>query len=198
MLPVIEHCSQFFVNNLSLDNIKAMQSIAEIYNLRNLSEASHQFILKNFAKFAKTDYYKQLPLSEICKLLKDNELRVHSELRLFKYVSDWIMYSRKNRESLASNLLRNIRLPYLSTEELESILKYSFVKANRHCQALIQKVIHFKAHPREQIFQQTSYSKVRGEQYVLSFGCSDTAMHCCILYKGNFFYSAVIQVKRGL
>ena len=187
VVPVIQHCSQFFITNLSLDNIKTMQVIAEIYHLKDLKEASQQFILKNFAKFAKTDYYKQLPLSEICKLLKDNNLRVHSELKVFKYVAEWVLYSRKNRESLASNLLKNIRLPYLTKDELESLLKYPFVKANRHCQSLIEKVIQFKEHPSEQIFHSTSYTQVRSEPYLLSFGCSDVAMHCCILYHGNWY-----------
>ncbi len=187
VLPVIQHCSQFFIANLSLDNIKTMQVIAEIYHLRDLKEASHQFIVKNFSKFAKTEYYKQLPLSEICKLLKDNNLRVHSELKVFKYVAEWVLYSGKNRESLASNLLKHIRLPYMSKEELESLLKFPFVKANRHCQSLIQRVIQFKAHPKEQIFQTTSYTQVRSEPYLLSFGCSDVAMHCCLLYHGNWY-----------
>ena len=187
VLPVIQHCSQFFISNLSLDNIKTMQVIAETYHLKDLKEASQQFVLKNFAKFAKTDYYKQLPLSEICKLLKDNNLRVHSELKVFKYVAEWVLYSRKNRESLASNLLRNIRLPYLTQEELESLLKYPFVKANRHCQSLIQKVIQYKEHPNDQIFHTASYTQVRSEPYLLSFGCSDVAMHSCILYHGNWY-----------
>ena len=163
------------------------QSIADIFNVEQLKKAIHEFLIVKFNKFAKTTYFKQLPLSEVCKLLKDNDLRCTSEFKLIKIVFDWIKYSRENREPLIGNIMKYIRLAFMTSEELQYLLKIPFIKNNRHCVGLIEEAMYFRDHPNEQIMLVSSSTEVRSVEYIIAFGCAQQqTLHSCILYHGDW------------
>ncbi len=188
LTPVINQCSQFFIHNLSLDTIKDVLSIAAVYQMQDLQAATHNFLLQNFTRFARTAYFKQLPLSEVVALIKDNGLKCQSEYKLYKLIqSEWVSYSRENRQGLVNNILKNIRIVYMNFEELKYLLKVPFIKKNRHCIALINKAIYFKTHPNEQALIQGTYTEARSDPYIITFGSNNTTMHSCILYSGEWY-----------
>lgn len=59
-------------------------------------------------------------------MLAENSLRVNSEFRLFELVLRWIKFDREARQSSVAELMRNIRLPLLSGEELVEKVRMTF------------------------------------------------------------------------
>ena len=95
--------------------------------------------------------------------------------------------SSDTRNTLAGNILKHVRLAYMSPEELKYIRKLPFVENNRVCTEMLDKAIYFREHPKEQILLMTRANEVRNEPFIVTFGCNDRAMHACIMYKGTWY-----------
>ena len=184
--PAIEGCTCFFIQNLSLENIKDMQAIADTYQLQDLKNACHNFLVRNFTKFANTEYFKNLPVSEAVKLVRDNSIRCKSEYKIFKLVWGWMKHNKEDRAGLASNFLKHLRLPFMKEAELKELESLPFIQKNKHCRNYLEKARYFKEHPEKQAILEHPTFTVRSEEYVVAFGCGKASMHCCVLFDGEW------------
>lgn len=152
-----------------------------------LEDAIHCLLVRKFTKFSRTNYFKQLPLPEISKLLKEDTLSCSSEFKLMKIIFEWIKYSSESRESLISNLMKNVRLVFMSNEELQNLKQVPFIRKNRHCLSIIEKALYFKNHPQEQALLVSPEYETRNAKHVVAFACNqERARTTCILYKGQW------------
>ena len=187
MSSIQDLCSQYLTQTLSMENIREVQSIAEVYQLQDLKGAAHNYVLQHFANFARTDYFKQLPVSEVCKLLRDSGLRCQSEFKIFRFAMEWIRYSRENRESLIGNIMKNIRLSLMTPEELRHLKKFPCINQNKYCVTMIDEALYFRDHPIEQAMLVSPVHQVRSDPCIFTFGNNEKAMHSCLLKGGQWF-----------
>ena len=88
--------------------------------------------MENFETVSDTEQYYTLLSSQLSSLLQENSLNVTSEYLLFKMLLRWIDHSPLEREGCIAALMRNIRLPLLSGEELvEKVSKVPVMMQNR-------------------------------------------------------------------
>ena len=111
-------CRTYLKASLTVKNFVDILNIPELYFLLSLQKAEKQFILKNFEELAESEQYPLLNDRQLVDILNENGLRVISEFVLFNIVLKWIQHSPDEREQFIADLMKNIRLPLLSGEEL--------------------------------------------------------------------------------
>ena len=118
---VIALCDEYLGSNImTMDNCVDIFNISESFPTLTTHAKVRRFILGNFEKIAGYNAFYELSCSQLASLLDENSLCVKSEFTLFKLVLKWIRYDVRNRLNDIATLIRNIRLPAVFTQRIES------------------------------------------------------------------------------
>lgn len=96
---------------------------AEKYSIDSLKESCLDFIAKHSCDVFSTAPFAQLPVEVVTTLLARDD--VHAwELDIFYAVQSWIAHD-VSRKAHSAELLKHVRLPLISTEDLLSVVRDS-------------------------------------------------------------------------
>lgn len=180
---VMELCSRYLLSKLCLDNYGEMSALAIMYNMRELKKGIREYILNNFVKFAKSDYFMELSVGEVCDLLQEDRLCCPSEHKLFSLTWDWIRHDVEHRMQTASRLLEHIRFPFMSHHELQHLRKHRLMAKCGQARQLLTEASEFKSAPENFLFREDARTRIRSEEFLTTFCCADSVMQCCVYYR---------------
>lgn len=174
----VELCARFLDHAITVDNCVDILNITELYSLSKSQTKVRSFILKNFEKLSEYEEFFKLSCNQLSSLLAENSLGVSSEYVLFELVLKWIRFDEAQRERLIAPLMRNIRLPLLSGEELvEKVSRVRMMTANDECFKLLVEAKDYHIVINKQPLLQSSRTQVRSEKYKIVI-CHDENLEC--------------------
>jgi len=127
---VIERCTVFLEQKISMDNCLAIASMAEIYGQLALAERAYRYICAHFKEFADSGDFKDVKLEQLHFILSSNYPIDVSELELVRLLCSYGLDQQLD-ESALRELLRLIKWQYIGYDELKSLqqlLNYSLVE----------------------------------------------------------------------
>ena len=131
-------CTTFIEKTISVDNCVDVLNTAEFYSLERCKHVAMDFVLNNFETVAASDQYNKFTAKQLSAFLADDNLKVLSEYKLFDLLLKWISCDRTQRECHTSQLMRNIRLPLFTGEELvEKVSKVPIMTLDPDCNRLL-------------------------------------------------------------
>ncbi|KAK6963064.1 kelch-like protein 40 [Biomphalaria glabrata] len=87
---LITECEEFAKTSLSLNNYIEYYKLAKLFDSKEVTEVIWSFILKNADSFFQTDFFFEMQISDVMKLIKSRDLEIISEdlvvIALFKWV----------------------------------------------------------------------------------------------------------------
>ena len=183
---VMELCSKFLLSKLCLENYDEMSAVAVMYNIISLKRGIREYVLNNFAKFATSDFFKEFSVSEVSDVLKEDKLSCPSEHKLFCLTWDWIRHDIDNRIQNASQLLEHIRFPFMSNYELQHLRKHRLMAKSGQARQLLNEAAEFKAAPDTFLFRTNERTRIRSEEFLITFCYADSIMHSCVYYRDKW------------
>ena len=87
---VLEFCSQYIRDRLTIDNCLEFLNMAEMFELSTAQVDIKKFILENFVDVAQNENFLEISLDLLCELLVDDRLKADSELEVFKVITSLI------------------------------------------------------------------------------------------------------------
>ncbi|KAH3769879.1 kelch-like protein 13 isoform X2 [Dreissena polymorpha] len=163
----VELCSKYIESSIVVDNCVDVLNLAELYSLSATYRKAQHFMLKHFEVMAKMGQYMKLNHNQLSQLLEDNSLRISSEYQLFELVLCW-MQGKKEREQYVSELMRNVRLPLLSGEELvEKVSIVPLMRDNKECHELLTEAKDYHIVVSKQPLLQSKRTQVRASEKYL-------------------------------
>ena len=177
---VVDLCSRFLDSAVTIENCVDVLNITELYALDDSLAAVRAFILRHFEDLADgaSDEYSKLSCAQLASLLAENSLRVLSEYRLFELVLRWINHDVDRRRSHVAALIRNVRLPLCSGEELvEKVSRVDMVVADQECFRLLVEAKDYHIVVNKQPVLQSSRTQVRSVNPML-VQCHDENLEC--------------------
>lgn len=184
----VELCARFLDHAVTVENCVDILNITELYSLTKSQAKVRTFILKNFELIADCDEFFKLSCAQLASLLSENSLCVQSEYILFELVLKWIEFEEAERRLNIAALMRNIRLPLLSGEELvEKVSRVEMMTSNDECFKLLVEAKDYHIIVNKQPLLQSSRTHVRSEKHRLVI-CHDENLECLDFETGHHTY----------
>lgn len=148
---------------VSLDNCVEVGRIANTYNLTEVDKYVNNFILKNFPSLLGTGEFVKLPFERLAFVLSSNSLKHCSELDLFTAACRWLRYE-DSRMDCASKLMKNIRFPLMSPQELlNHVQTVDFMRTDNTCVNLLLEASNYQMMPYMQPVMQSERTAIRSD-----------------------------------
>lgn len=121
---IVNLCLQFLFTQIKEHWLKILDLVNK-YSLFVLGIEVQNFLLHNFETIsAEMDKFGEIPYEVLFSLAQDPRINISSEFKLFKIVVKWINYKFEERADYFDCFLTVIRLPLMSTDELEEVAMY--------------------------------------------------------------------------
>ncbi|KAB0390241.1 hypothetical protein E2I00_000842, partial [Balaenoptera physalus] len=164
---LVKMCSDFLIQEMSVENCMYIANIAETYSLRNAKAAAQKFIRDNFLEFAESDQFMKLTFEQINELLIDDDLQLPSEIVAFQIAMKWLEFDQK-RVKYAADLLSNIRFGTISAQDLVSYVQsVPRMMQDADCHKLLVDAMNYHLLPYHQNTLQSRRTRIRGGCRVL-------------------------------
>ncbi|XP_046356512.2 kelch-like protein 12 [Haliotis rufescens] len=145
---VKEACCSFLENQLDSSNCLGIKIFAEQHSCKALWEAAESYSLHHFEEVVGQEEFKTLPLAEMERLIKSDELQVNSEEPVFQAVIDWVKYDRESRCECLPQLLNYVRLPLLTARYITDVIdQENLVRRSHKCRDLLDEAKKFHLRP---------------------------------------------------
>lgn len=105
-----EKCAAFYDQNMDAENCLSVCAIADQYNFENLNARADDFLHTQFMDVMKHNEFLQLKGDELLKLVKSENILVHSETDILDGISKWIQFDVDGRKDLYKDLIMNVNL----------------------------------------------------------------------------------------
>ncbi|XP_074134465.1 kelch-like protein 13 isoform X5 [Sminthopsis crassicaudata] len=163
ILPILDFCKVFLISGVSLDNCVEVGRIANTYNLTEVDKYVNNFILKNFLSILNSGEFVKLPFERLAFVLSSNSLKHCSELDLFKAACRWLR-SDDLRMEFASKLMKNIRFPMMSPQDLINYVQaVDFMRTDNTCVNLLLEASNYQMMPYMQPVMQSERTAIRSD-----------------------------------
>ena len=137
---VTEACCSFLKNNLEPSNCLGIWQLGQTHSCYDLADDSLRYCLERFQDVCKQDEYLQLSANQIEEYLSHDELSVKHEGLVYEALIAWIDH-KDDRKIYLEKLLGVVRLPYLSTTFLHSVLETPRIKQTPLCVRQLQNAL---------------------------------------------------------
>ncbi|KAL3860054.1 hypothetical protein ACJMK2_010226 [Sinanodonta woodiana] len=159
----VDLCIKYLEEAITVDNCVDILNLVELYALNaDQSKFALDFMLINFEIVAESSQFYSLSHTQLSSMLRENSLIVMSEYRLFQFVLRWIEYDKAQRVVYVPDLMKNVRLPLLTGEELvEKVSVKDIMKENKYCSTLLTEAKDYHIVVSKQPLLQNSCTQVR-------------------------------------
>ncbi|XP_070785893.1 kelch-like protein 33 [Enoplosus armatus] len=120
-------CVDFLRDRMDESTCLDVLVLAETYGLVQLGQAAEEYIQAHFQCISAGEKFKDVPCSLLDRLLEKDSLCVESEIVAFRAVVSWVEDNPKKRLPALPGLLHRVRLPLLSSSELQEALSCSLL-----------------------------------------------------------------------
>ena len=107
-------CCQFLESTVDIENCFTISTIADAFSCDGLTQTVTQYMNRKFTKLAKTETFLKLAREDIVKFLSSDDIQIENEEQLLEIIKDWINYNPEVRKDYFTELLKLIRLPFIS------------------------------------------------------------------------------------
>ena len=112
---LVEHCCEFLISELTVDNSLGILSFAELHFCTDLSKTVLNYVHRHFEDVCKTEEFLQLDWSILLSFLKSDSINIPSEDDVFVNLLKWTKHDIKNRRKYIKQLLSHVKLPLVSS-----------------------------------------------------------------------------------
>ncbi|XP_022810562.1 kelch-like protein 2 [Stylophora pistillata] len=114
---------------------------AEKYDCEELVSDSKSFIHENFASVAVMDEFLSLEAKEVERWISSDEIVVEAEADVFQILQKWVEHDKSERKAAFEELLRHVRLDFVSRDYLLNVVTNELVRDNAGCFRLVSDAI---------------------------------------------------------
>ncbi|PFX22730.1 Kelch-like protein 12 [Stylophora pistillata] len=118
---VKEACCRFLQRILDMENCLMVLSMADTFSCSGLIQTVTQYVNREFSEVAKTESFLKLSKEEIIKFLSSDDISIENEDQLLEIVIHWISYDPEVRKDFCGELLKLVRLPFVSLSQLHDL-----------------------------------------------------------------------------
>lgn len=116
-----DNCTEFYIEKLNASNCLGVWEMAELYNIKRLKEAAHDFVLDYFGEVSACHEFLLLDIDQLSVLLQDDDLIVPREEDVFIALMDWVKHDLDDRKPLLENLLKCVRFIHVKDSVSDSL-----------------------------------------------------------------------------
>nr|XP_020659507.1 kelch-like protein 6 [Pogona vitticeps]XP_020659508.1 kelch-like protein 6 [Pogona vitticeps]XP_020659509.1 kelch-like protein 6 [Pogona vitticeps]XP_020659510.1 kelch-like protein 6 [Pogona vitticeps] len=121
ILPLQEIIGRFLADSISMDSSLGIYALAYAHNYRALLRVASHYITLNFEPLSVHEAFPGLDLSTVDSIISSDKLLVSSELTVYHAVQHWVRSQPAEHLLLIKRLLRQVRLPLLTAEEVATV-----------------------------------------------------------------------------
>ena len=114
---------------------------AEKYDCEELLNDSKSFIYANFASVADMNEFLSLEAKEVERWISSDEIVVETEADVFQIAQKWVEHNKSERKAAFEELLRHVRLVFVSRDYLLNVVTNELVRDNAGCFTLVSDAI---------------------------------------------------------
>ena len=114
---------------------------AEKYDCEELLNESKSFIHANFASVADMNEFLSLEAKEVERWISSDEIVVETEADVFQIAQKWVEHNKSERKAAFEELLRHVRLVFVSRDYLLNVVTNELVRENAGCFTLVSDAI---------------------------------------------------------
>ena len=114
---------------------------AEKYDCEELLNESKSFIHANFASVADMNEFLSLEAKEVERWISSDEIVVETEADVFQIAQKWVEHNKGERKAAFEELLRHVRLVFVSRDYLLNVVTNELVRDNAGCFTLVSDAI---------------------------------------------------------
>ena len=114
---------------------------AEKYDCEELLNDSKSFIHANFRSVADMSEFLSLDAKEVERWISSDEIVVETEADVFQIAQKWVEHNKSERKAVFEELLRHVRLVFVSRDYLLNVATNEFVRDNAGCFTLVSDAI---------------------------------------------------------
>ena len=116
--------------------------LAEKYDCEELLNDSKSFIHANFASVADMKEFLSLEeAKEVERWISSDEIVVETEADVFQIAQKWVEHNKSERKAVFEELLRHVRLVFVSRDYLLNVATNELVRDNAGCFTLVSDAI---------------------------------------------------------
>ena len=115
--------------------------LAEKYDCEELLNDSKSFIHANFASVADMKEFLSLEAKEVERWISSDEIVVETEADVFQIAQKWVEHNKSERKAAFEELLRHVRLVFVSRDYLLNVATNQLVRDNAGCFTLVSDAI---------------------------------------------------------
>ncbi len=162
---MVTECVQFIKERLKVETCIKYLEIGEKFNVQEVIDMAHKFILKNFVKVSGTESFRRLPKESLLEYFND-ELLVATEQQIYEAIKSWYGGSEERKEG-AVELMKHVRFALFAETYLsETIMKDPLVLNSPYLSALVKEAIDYHGNPLTQPLYDGILDKPRGKPFV--------------------------------
>ena len=114
---------------------------AEKYDCEELLNDSKSFIHANFASVADMNEFLSLEAKEVERWISSDEIVIETEADVFQIAQKWVEHNKSERKAAFEELLRHVRLVFVSRDYLLNVVTNELVRDNAGCLRLVSDAI---------------------------------------------------------
>lgn len=143
---IVDHCETFLRRNMSPSNCLGLQCFACLFNLDSLSQHANRFTLWHFESVFEEEEFMTVPYQQLKDLIKDDNLKVQSEEKVFEAVWRWINHDFEKRKMYIPDIMQYVRFPLMSLHYLgNSVTVKRMQQEYTMCQELIREATMYQS-----------------------------------------------------
>ena len=145
MLPVCEMCARHMMSQLNMSNVVALYQFASRLNSQTLLCASRDFIINHFLSLITHPELYSLDYEEFSDIVRDDDLNVDKEERVFEAIMTWIENDLDSRCKFVSKLMKHVRFTLMEDDYIESsVMTNEIVMTDTYYSAIVSNIRTFK------------------------------------------------------
>ncbi|XP_015250530.1 PREDICTED: kelch-like protein 13, partial [Cyprinodon variegatus] len=177
VMPVLSFCNELLSSEITIDNCVEVEKIATDLLLEDVLVNIGKFVSQNLTALVDSGRYQQLSETSIANALASNSLSGFSELELYHIAKGWLEHDPPSRHSSVYALMRHIRFPLMSPNELIQISQDeeeesdSMMRSDTACVNLLLEASNYQMMPYMQPALQTERTQIRSDAtHILALG----------------------------